>query len=191
MGGNHMMAHYALGMYYPRDEAEWKSLGYDEDMTGCQNIQLARHHATKAAILGHPESRYNLAYHEARDGYLHRAFLHYRIAARQGYDKALKQCEHIYKQGLGDVVPDYHECVEAHAAVHEEMRTEERKVCMRHRWLEKNGVMKKNPVGSFCATMFGKAYMNCRIMVNGNQEFTFNPDKGQYEEVKKEEDQKM
>jgi len=186
-----MWAHFSLAMYLVRSEKYWKGLGYEEDMSGSTNYKLARYHFTKAAIKGHPDARYNLAYYEVKDSNIHRAFAHYQIAAKQGSLDALKQCEEVYLQGAIISASDYESCVKAKESVWKEMYTKERLLAMRHRRLMKMGVMKSDPIGSFAAEMYGQVFKNHGIMFNGRQKFQFNQDTCKYEEVKDKEVCKM
>ena len=62
---------------------------------------------------------------------------------------------------------------------------------MRHRRLMKMGLMKSDPIGSFAAGMYGRVFKQHGIMFNGKQEFRFNPDTCEYEEVKDKKEFKM
>ena len=58
------------------------------------------HHATEAAIRGHPDARYNLGWNEMSIGNYERAVKHYIIAATQGDDDGIKELLDLFKEGL-------------------------------------------------------------------------------------------
>ena len=58
------------------------------------------YHFEEAAIGGHPDARYNLAYFEARNGRLDRATKHYIIAANQGHNDSLQLLKENYANGF-------------------------------------------------------------------------------------------
>ena len=81
-------AHYQLGEVYARGGE-----GVERDN------QNAFHHWEAAAIGGHERARYYLGLLEACNDYMDRAMKHYMIAARAGYDEALKKVGEGYKEG--------------------------------------------------------------------------------------------
>ena len=80
-------AHYNLSMLYTKGE------GVD------RNKKKAMYHLEKAAIGGHPQARYNLAYAEELNGMTERAMRHYTIAAKLGHDDALDAVKKGYRGG--------------------------------------------------------------------------------------------
>jgi hypothetical protein len=81
-------AHYQLARLYH----EGKGVEKDE--------KKELYHFEEAAIGGHPDARYNLAYFEARNGRLDRATKHYIIAANQGHDDSLQLLKKNYAIGF-------------------------------------------------------------------------------------------
>jgi tetratricopeptide (TPR) repeat protein len=81
-------AHAKLGQMYGDGEVAEK----DEEK--------AAYHWEKAAIGGHPDARYYLAYVEAKNGNMDRGVKHFVIAANLGYDKSMKALLPFYKGGF-------------------------------------------------------------------------------------------
>ena len=81
-------AHFRLGLMYGEGE------GVEKD------LEKEVYHNEKAAIGGHPNARYNLAFIEAENGNMERAVKHMIIAANLGYDKSMKALLTFYKQGV-------------------------------------------------------------------------------------------
>eukprot|EP00984_Skeletonema_dohrnii_P005338 scaffold1874_cov89-Skeletonema_dohrnii-CCMP3373.AAC.15 len=106
-------AHYGLaGMY----------------RNGCgveKNEKKEIHHFEEAAIGGHPNARYNLAFHEERTGDLKRAARHLIIAATQGSDESTKFLMHGFKKGFVSK-DDLAAALRAHQAAVEETKSPQR-----------------------------------------------------------------
>ena len=81
------IAHYNLSMMYLNGQ----SVKNDE--------RKYVHHLEEAAIGGHPEARYNLAYYETSKGRIDRGVKHWTIAANQGNDKSMGALKESYKVG--------------------------------------------------------------------------------------------
>jgi hypothetical protein len=187
-----MKAHYALGMFLMRDEMQWKKLGVKDDMTGCKDMERSRYHFAKAAVLGHPDARYNLAYFYAQDGDFYGAFEQYKIAAKQGHTKSLQKLDEVCKQGAIVSISDYEECAASHQGAWKEMGTEQRVLSMRFQKIRYLGVIKSDPLRSFVSAMYQQTFNGLDpIMINGKQEFRFNPVKCEYEEVTDKKDFKF
>lgn len=80
-------SHYNLSMLYTKGE------GVD------RNKKKAMYHLEEAAIRGHPDARYNLAFAEELNGMTERAMRHYIIAAKLGHDEALEAVKKGYRGG--------------------------------------------------------------------------------------------
>jgi TPR repeat protein len=70
-----------------------KGIGVEKD----KNKSL--HHLTEAAISGHPDARYNLAYYDLEHGRFERVARHLIIAANLGHDGALQKLKEGYAPG--------------------------------------------------------------------------------------------
>ena len=57
------------------------------------------HHWEKAAIGGHPRARYNLAYHDQKNGNIERAVKHAIISAKLGYEESMQELWKFYSAG--------------------------------------------------------------------------------------------
>jgi hypothetical protein len=80
-------AHFKLGNVYMHGR------GVEKDE------EKALYHWEKAAIVGNPIARHNLACYEGRHGNMKRAVKHYIIAANQGYDESMKALWAYYSAG--------------------------------------------------------------------------------------------
>ena len=107
------LAYYNLGnSYYNGDGVE-------------VNRKKAKHYWELAAMDGHVTARHDLGCMEGRSGNHHRAYRHYMIAAKAGYDDSLKKIGDGYKAGL---VPkdDYASALRSHQKVQNEMKSVDR-----------------------------------------------------------------
>ena len=84
----HVDAHCRLATLY------YKGIGVAKDE------KKAIYHFEQAAIGGHSYARYNLAFHEKKNGRLNRASKHYIIAANLGHDASLKVIKNLFIQGV-------------------------------------------------------------------------------------------
>ncbi len=82
------MAHFNLSIMYHKGEFVEKDL------------KKEFYHLEEAAIGGHPDARYNLGFHEGKNGHNNRAAKHFIIAANLGYDNALKQVKRGFQMGV-------------------------------------------------------------------------------------------
>ena len=95
-------AHYYLSVMYRKGE------GVEEDEGN------AVYHCEKAAIGGHHQARYNLAYYEERNGNIERSAKHIIIAANLGYELSMKELwghysdGHITKEDLDATLRSHH-----------------------------------------------------------------------------------
>ena len=80
-------AHYQVSVMYHH------GLGVE------QNKEKEIDHLEKAAIVGHPDARYNLGCHENNNGNIERAVKHWIIAATQGEDDSIKALMDAFKKG--------------------------------------------------------------------------------------------
>ena len=81
-------AHYNLSIAY--------SMGQ-----GVENDEKKQvYHLEQAAILGHPDARYNLAWYEEKNGEIERAVKHWIIAANLGDDESIQKLKKYYKHGF-------------------------------------------------------------------------------------------
>ena len=80
-------AHAKLGMMYEMGR------GVEED------VEKAVYHDEKAAIGGHPQARYNLAYIEEANGNMERAVKHFIIAAKLGHLDVMRDLWKHYSAG--------------------------------------------------------------------------------------------
>ncbi len=84
-----------------------------------QDEEKQIYHLERAAIGGHSKARHNLACIESELGRAERAFKHWIIAAKQGFDdsmEALKECYGeglISKEDLDDALRGHHDAIEA------------------------------------------------------------------------------
>ena len=107
------MAHYNIAMAYLSGH------GVERDLDkGSRHLKLA-------AIGGDEVARHKLGVQEARLGNMDRAMKHFMIAARSGYDDALKEIGEGYK--AGHLTKDeYASTLRAHQSIRNEMKSEER-----------------------------------------------------------------
>jgi len=90
-----------------------------------EDEERAKHHMVVAAIGGHERARYNLGIMEGNNGNVEPALKHFIIAARCGFDKALKKVGVGYK--AGHVSKDeYANVLRAYQASVDEMKSEQR-----------------------------------------------------------------
>ena len=90
-----------------------------------EDEERAKHHMVVAAIGGHERARYNLGIMEGNNGNIDLAMKHFMIAARSGYDKALKKVGDGYKDGY--VTKDeYASTLRAYQSCLNEMKSEQR-----------------------------------------------------------------
>ena len=80
-------AHYVLSVMY----REGKGVEEDE--------KKKLHHLEEAAIVGHPDARYNLASYEWNNFKFKRAMKHWIIAAKLGCDESMKTMKRGYAMG--------------------------------------------------------------------------------------------
>ncbi len=108
-------AHFNLaGLYY-------EGRGIEKDM------KKAVYHLEEAAIGGHPTARYNLGCCEEDSGRVDRAFKHWIIAAKLGYDDALD----LVKEGFVDGIvkkEDYAAALRGHQAAVDATKSKQRDV---------------------------------------------------------------
>jgi len=90
-----------------------------------RNPTIALHHFKMAAIGGHEKARYYLGLFEYDNGNHHRAMKHFMIAARSGYDDALKEVGMGYKAGHV-TKDDYASTLRAYKESQDEMSSEQR-----------------------------------------------------------------
>ena len=122
-GLGHETAHYNLSMLYTKGE------GVD------RNKKKAMYHLEEAAIRGHPNARYGLAYAEELNGMTERAMRHYIIAAKLGDDGALEAVKKGY-QG-GDVSKeDFEAALRGHQAAVDATKSELREEA--YAWFKQN-----------------------------------------------------
>ena len=57
------------------------------------------YHMEEASIAGHPDARYNLGCHEARNGRIERAVKHWIIAANLGFDESITKLRQCFEEG--------------------------------------------------------------------------------------------
>jgi hypothetical protein len=80
-------AHHRLGYQY------YEGVGVDKDE------KRGAYHWEKAAIGGHPQSRYNLALYDEENGNMEKAARHWIIAANLGCGESMKELLEAYKNG--------------------------------------------------------------------------------------------
>ena len=116
-------SHYNLSCMYTKGE------GVD------RNKKKAMYHLEEAAIRGHPDARYNLAYAEELNRMTERAMRHYIIAAKLGHDDALEAVKKGY-QG-GDVrKEDFEAALRGHQAAVDATKSELREEA--YAWFKQN-----------------------------------------------------
>ena len=106
-------AHFGLAKAY------FEGNGVERDM------KPAVHHIKLAAIGGHEKARYTLGMYEEVNGNIERAMKHLMIAARSGYDDALKEVGKGYKAGL-ITKDEYARTLRAYQCCRDEMKSEQR-----------------------------------------------------------------
>jgi len=92
---------------------------------GEQDVEKAVYHMKLAAIGGHEGARYTLGILEKERGDINRAMKHYMIAARSGYDTALKAVCAGYKAGHV-TKDDYAKTLRTYQHSCDEMKSEQR-----------------------------------------------------------------
>ncbi len=106
-------AHYNLSCLYHQ------GVGVEIDM------KKSVYHSEEAAIGGHPSARYNLGCYEEDDGRVDRAFKHWIIAAKLGYDDVLD----LIKEGFMDGFvkkEDYAAALRGHQAAVDATKSKQR-----------------------------------------------------------------
>ncbi len=76
-----------------------------------------------SAIGGHPTARFNLGVYEERDGRYDRAYKHFIISAKLGYDKALEVLKEGFVQGYKE---DYEASLRGHQAAVDATQSQQR-----------------------------------------------------------------
>ena len=85
------------------------------------------YHLEKAAIGGHPFARYNLGWHENKNGNFDRAVKHWIIAAAQGEDDSIKALMNAFKNGFVEK-EGLAAALRAHQAAVDETKSPQREV---------------------------------------------------------------
>ena len=108
-----MDAHYNLSVMY-REGGEVE-----------KNEEKEVYHLEEAAIGGHPEARRNLGAYEGNRGRYERAYKHYIIAAKQGYDEALEEVKKGFQRGYVSK-EDYAAALRGHQAAVDATKSKQR-----------------------------------------------------------------
>ena len=91
-----------------------------------KNTKKVIYHLEEAAIGGHPKARYNLGCCEEENGRIDRAAKHFIIAAKLGYDNALKAVKKGYAKGFVSK-EDYASALRGHQAAVDATKSSQRK----------------------------------------------------------------
>ena len=106
-------AHYELSVFYQKGQ------GVERDM------KKEAYHLEEASIGGHPDARNNLGCIEQERGMIDRAFKHWIIAAKQGYDNALEATKKGFAHGYVSK-DDYAAALRGHQAAVDATKSKQR-----------------------------------------------------------------
>eukprot|EP00985_Skeletonema_marinoi_P000851 scaffold345_cov80-Skeletonema_marinoi.AAC.3 len=106
-------AHIYLSWLYQKGEGVYK----DE--------KKGLYHFEEAAMVGHPEARYQLACHEGAEGRFDRMVEHLIISANLGHDKSIQALKLCYKEGKISK-EDFASALRAHQAAVNETKSPQR-----------------------------------------------------------------
>ena len=108
-----MGAHYNLSVMYREGE------GVDK------NEKKEVYHLEEATIGGHPLARYSLGCYEGNAGRYERAYKHFIISAKQGYDDALEMVKKGFQRGEVSK-EDFEAALRGHQAAVDATKSEQR-----------------------------------------------------------------
>ena len=106
-------AHYQLSYLYREGQ------GVEKD------LKRQLHHLEVAAIGGHPSARHYLGFIEGENGRYERAYKHYIIAAKLGYDDALEVVKQNFRRGYVNK-DDFEAALRGHQAAVDATKSEQR-----------------------------------------------------------------
>jgi hypothetical protein len=102
------------------------SVFYHEGFGGIEkDPKKDMHHMEEAAIGGHPDARYNLAWVENRKGNIQRAVRHSIIAAKLGHNESLGQVKKCFQMGVVSK-EDYAAALRGHQAAVDATKSKQR-----------------------------------------------------------------